>query len=405
MNQQRSNAINSNNFRNSSYVLSSGSGPQIVGSNVQSIPPPLPPRRPVSSYQGYNNYSGAGPSYLGGYGMGSSLNYRGYGGYGGYGGGLGGYGSYGGGYGSYGGGYGYSPYGSGQMGGPSGDVEDRFVQYAEESTRPAFQSIEAMVHTFSSVTMMLESTFFAMTSSFRAILSVAENMGRLRSMLGQFLSNFALIRFFKWLYLRVKYLLGLRGQDPNNESAWRQTISEVMSETASQNGPTAWPIFMFLSILVAAPYLVHKLFSSSKNTIIEANNPKDWVKYNEPIYTATALYDFVASSSEELSFKTGQKLWLAPQALHPKNLPGWWKATDSINVGLIPSTYVTVVGQLKKKIESNPISNQPMPKDIAQNPSVIEEEHQQEKPEVCDLKNEQPCNEVVKENNEDIFHQ
>ena len=84
----------------------------------------------------------------------------------------------------------------------------RFVQYAEESTRPAFQSIEAMVHTFSSVTMMLESTFFAMTSSFRAILGVAENMGKLRAMFGQVLSSFALIRFLKWLYWKTKCLIG-----------------------------------------------------------------------------------------------------------------------------------------------------------------------------------------------------
>ena len=48
--------------------------------------------------------------------MGSGLNYRGYGGYGGY-------GSYNGGYGSY----GYSPYNNNQFGGPSGDVENRFV--------------------------------------------------------------------------------------------------------------------------------------------------------------------------------------------------------------------------------------------------------------------------------------
>lgn len=65
-----------------------------------------------------------------------------------------------------------------------------------------------MVHTFSSVTMMLESTFFAMTSSFRAILGVAENMGKLRSMFRQILGSFALFRFIKWLYLKVKYTLG-----------------------------------------------------------------------------------------------------------------------------------------------------------------------------------------------------
>ena len=56
--------------------------------------------------------------------------------------------------------------------------------------------------------MMLESTFFAMTSSFRAILSVAENMGRLRTIFGQFLSSFALIRFMKWLYWKARYMIG-----------------------------------------------------------------------------------------------------------------------------------------------------------------------------------------------------
>ncbi|XP_033210857.1 probable peroxisomal membrane protein PEX13 [Belonocnema kinseyi] len=412
MNQQRSNSINSNTFRNSSNVLTSGSGPQIVGTNVQSIPPPVPPRRPNSSYTGYNNYSGIGSSYLGGgigggYGMGSSLGYRGYGGYGGYS-SLGSYGSYGGGgYGSY----GYPPYNGGQFVAPSGDVENRFVQYAEESTRPAFQSIEAMVHTFSSVTMMLESTFFAMTSSFRAILGVADNMGKLRAMFGQMLSSFALVRFLKWLYWRAKRLLGLRGHDPNDESAWEQTVSEVMSGTGTEPTPSTWPIFMFLSLLVAAPYLVHKLVSSTKNPNfqVSADNPKDWVKYNEPLYTATALYDFVASSSEELSLKTGQKLWLAPQALQPKNLPGWWKATDSINVGLIPATYVTIVGQLKKKPESNPIISEPVPEEIAQDLSATTIGIPKEKPDDCNLETDQqqkPCeNREIQEKNEEIFQQ
>ena len=123
------------------------------------------------------------------------------------------------------------------------------------------------------------------------------------------------------------------------------------------------------------------------------------MKYNEPIYTATALYDFVAASSEELSFKTGQKLWLAPQALQPKNLPGWWKATDSINVGLIPSTYVTVVGQLKKKPESNSHLNQPVPEEIIQDSCIDEKENYEGKPKECDLKIEEPCDKEIQENN------
>ncbi|XP_012257895.2 peroxisomal membrane protein PEX13 [Athalia rosae] len=339
MNQQGYSAFNNNQFRPSTdFGLSGPTLPSNYnGSNTQRNPPPVPPRvhRPVQSYQPmYGDYRM--PNYYGSYG--STMNYRGYGGYGGYGS-----------YGAYGSMPGYNSYN--QFGGPSGDAENRFVQIAEESTRPAFQSIESMVQTFSSVTMMLESTFFAMTSSFRAILSVADNVGRLRSMFGQFLNTFALIRFMKWLYWKCMYILGLRPDDPNSESLWRQTAMEVMN--GERTGPSSWPILMFLSMLFAIPYLVHKLVSNAKEIKTNANNPEEWSQLNEPIYTATATYDFKASSSDELSLRSRQKIWLAPKSLQPKDNPGWCRATDGVNVGLIPYSYVTVVGQLKKKSESN----------------------------------------------------
>lgn len=336
MNQQAQPNFNNQQFRPSNdFGMSGPSLPHnINAANYQQrIPPPLPPRpnRSIQSYQPmYGDYRSLAPSFYGGYG--SNMNYRGYGNYGSYG-GMSGFNSY------------------NQFGGPSGDVENRFVQLAEESTRPAFQSIETMVHTFSSVTMMLESTFFAMTSSFRAILSVAENVGRLRTMFGQFLNTFALIRFMKWLYWKTLYILGLRPEDPNSEILWRQTATEVMN--GERTGPSSWPILVFLSMLFAIPYLIHKLVIGAKEIKLNTNNPKEWFQQNEPMYTATATYDFNAASGEELSIRTGQKIWLAPKSLQPKDMPGWWRATDSINVGLIPSSYVTVVGQLKKKPEAN----------------------------------------------------
>lgn len=67
------------------------------------------------------------------------------------------------------------------------------------------------------------------------------------------------------------------------------------------------------------------------------------------------MYDFTALSNEELSLRTGQKIWLAPRSLQSKSIPGWWIATDNRSVGLVPANYVTIVGQLKKKseLESN----------------------------------------------------
>ena len=64
------------------------------------------------------------------------------------------------------------------------DHERRFIQYAEDSSRQTFASVESVVRAFNSLAMMLDNTFFAMTSSFRAILGVAENFGRLRTMFG-----------------------------------------------------------------------------------------------------------------------------------------------------------------------------------------------------------------------------
>lgn len=135
-----------------------------------------------------------------------------------YGGGMYGTSMYGGGggYSSYGvnpysmGGYGmggYNRFGGGGMfsGGAYGcrdpmDAETRFIQMAEESSRPAFQSIESLVMAIGNIAAMLDSTFFALTSSFRAILGVAANFGRLRGVFAKFWSTFALVRGITWLY-------------------------------------------------------------------------------------------------------------------------------------------------------------------------------------------------------------
>lgn len=124
-----------------------------------------------------------------------------------------------------GGGYGMSPYSMGgygmgsynRFGGGGGmfaggaygcrdpmDAENRFIQLAEESSRPAFQSIESLVMAIGNIAAMLDSTFFALTSSFRAILGVAANFGRLRGVFAKFWSTFALVRGITWLYKKYE---------------------------------------------------------------------------------------------------------------------------------------------------------------------------------------------------------
>lgn len=162
--------------------------------------PPVPPR-PYSNTQQSSMYSSPmgmygnsmySNSYMGGayspYGM-SPYGMNRYGMYGGGGGGM--YGS------------GMGMYGN-QMHDPM-DPENRFIQLAEESSRPAFQSIESLVMAIGNIAAMLDSTFFALTSSFRAILGVAANVGQLRGVFAQFWSTFALIRGVSWLYRKYAF--------------------------------------------------------------------------------------------------------------------------------------------------------------------------------------------------------
>lgn len=333
---ERSTIANGNQLKNASNIISST--PTSLPFNPVGIhpgnPPPLPPRQSVQNYSGYNDYRQLGSNYYGGYGYGNQ--YRGYGGYGS---------------------FGYNPYSNfssynsyGGVGGHSGDVESRFSQFAEESTRSTFRVVETVLQTFSSMTMLLESTYFALTNSFRAILSVAENIGRLRSTLGQLFSTFALIRFMKWLYRKITGTAGF--QDPNSadEELWERSLAKIGGEHA--NTSSFWSSILMFSVFFLIPYVIHKISSNIKQIQIKGKDPKEWYQCDEPVYVATVLYDFAAANNEELSIKTGQKIYLAPQSLQPKNLPGWCTATDNMNVGLIPHNYIKVVGQLKKRKEN-----------------------------------------------------
>ncbi|XP_043286459.1 probable peroxisomal membrane protein PEX13 [Venturia canescens] len=342
-NQQRPSGESFNQFRNGPSIVSGGAGTPFEATTGP--PPPLPPRI-LQHNRNYPSYNMGYGNMFNNYGYGNTWNYRNSG--------LGSYSPYG-----YGGGYspmytsGFNGSGYGnQLGGPSGDIEDRFIQFAEESSRSAFQSIESVVRTFSSISMLLESTHFAISNSFRAILSVAENIGRTRNMFSEVMSAFAFVRFFKWLYRKVTYMIGLNPDDPNTEQVWKKTAADFINR--GEPNTSTWPIVLFLSLLVAIPYLLTKFMNNIQKPTTDGEDPRQWFRYNEPVYSAVVLYDFDAVNRTEMSIRSGQKVWLAPQALQPKDLPGWSRASDNRGgVGLIPSNYIKIVGQLEKKSEES----------------------------------------------------
>lgn len=286
----------------------------------------MPPRQ-SQSYSGYSDYR----PYYGYNNYNSYANYGQYRNYGGY--------------------NSYSPYstysGYGYGGAPSGDVENRFFRNAEESTRTTFRMVETIVQTFSSLTMLLESTYFAIMNSFRAILSVAENIARLRSTVSQLFSTFALIRFIKWLYRKVMRIKGSTYDDLSNDELWKKYANP--GNDAPGFPSATWSGLLMFSIFIVIPYLIHKISNNIKDMQTKGNDPEQWNKSDEPVYTATVLYDFTAANEDELTVRANQKVWLAPQSLQPTNCNGWYKVTDHRTVGLVPANYIQIVGQLVKK--------------------------------------------------------
>lgn len=237
-------------FSSTDFGSVSQSGPSVSGPPVLTrVVPPIPPRPVQQAYRPTyssfpSSYSPYGSSIYGGY---SPYSYSGYG---------------------VGGGLGHNRYNLTDDIPPS-----HFVQQAEESSRGAFQSIESIVHAFSSVSMMMDATFSAVYNSFRAVLDVANHFSRLRVHFTKVLSAFALVRTLRYLYRRLQRLLGLR-QDSEVDDLWADSAaSSVISASGTRgagiddpraNSVKSWPIFLFLAVVLGGPYLIWKLLRSAE---------------------------------------------------------------------------------------------------------------------------------------------
>lgn len=235
----------------------------IVHTTHSSNSPPLPPR-PNSLYQQpmmSQPYGGGGWNSFGssfgngfGYGMGAAgMGFNSFGGYGGY---------------------------NRGFGGPL-DPESRFIQMAEESSRGTFHSIEQVVQTFGNIATMLDSTYFALTSAFRAILGLAANFSQMRGFLTKFFSSLTIFRTVMWMYNKLMYMLGLSKKNPSRNvdlnEAFREaevahSSSEFFQSSGQHSGGSGLSMILFLAFVFSAPYLLMKIFGSVMNTAIDKSN-------------------------------------------------------------------------------------------------------------------------------------
>lgn len=247
-------------FNSFIYVLNNYITGILHTTQQSQLSPPLPPR-PNSLFQ--TSSSSMYSPYGNNFGYGSFGNGNGFGGS--FGMGMGGYNSFN--------SFGYGGYGRPQFGGGNPlDPEMRFIQMAEESSRSTFQSIESVVSTIGNIATMLDSTYFALTSSFRAILGLAANFSHLRGFFGRFFSTFAIFRSIIWIYKKLLYMIGLSKVNPStqiNLSEAFKDAEKVQSNdffNASQQNSSGLAMVLFLTFVFTAPYLIMKLFGSLMNS-------------------------------------------------------------------------------------------------------------------------------------------
>ncbi|PVD22901.1 hypothetical protein C0Q70_16161 [Pomacea canaliculata] len=327
INHQNSSSVLGNNMSRPPDGITLPSGIGASPAVTQTTPPPLPPRpstnisRFGSSYGGYSSFGGPF-----GYSGGMYSPYSGFGGYG--------------------------PYGYNRFGSHTDISGSSFARVAEENSRPAFQSIESIVQAFTSVSMMLDSSFQAVYSSFRAVIGVADNFSRLRTQLMQIFSALAFIRTLRYFVRRLLEFLRLRPPG-EAEREWKAAVQQVASAvpagTNSDPKKSSWPIFMFFGIILGGPWLIWKLISSFSSS----SQQESWAKGEVDHYAGQALYNFSARSDEELSFSAGQHIIIAPKEQQPQ-VRGWLLASvDGQKTGLVPATYIKVLGQ-RQGVPSNP---------------------------------------------------
>lgn len=282
----------------------------------------------MGGYGGYGNYGGyGGGGYSGGYGTGYGTGYGSYGGYGAMGGGYGGYGM-----GSM------NRFGAGGMNGPNS---------IQNSTMATFQLIESMVGAFGGFAQMLESTYMATHSSFFAMMSVADQFGRLKQSLGSILGIFAILRWGRSL------LAKLTGRSvPQTSRSLGLTPSQFAKFNSAGGAtrpprPSFKPLLVFLTAVFGLPYLLGKLIRHLADQQQREQLTQGGQGAIDPsqLQFCRALYDFVPENPQvEVELKKGD-LAAVLSSSDPSGKPSqWWRVrTRDGRSGYVPATYVQII--------------------------------------------------------------
>ena len=229
--------------------------------------------------------------------------------------------------------------GFGGLGGFGSPQNGVLSQHVESSLRPAFDSIHSVVQTVSSVAVMLESTYFALFNSVRALTGVADHLGNMAAQLRSLLTSLRLFRLLKYLCRRLAYLIGLTDYAPS-ENLW-ETLRHLpppsaVAQAAGGQRPAAinWPLALFFVMSLGGPVLLWRFVSSFMPK--SAADDDKWAEGQGEHYVARAMYAYAATRNDELTVKAGEALRVAPkQEQLRRNTPDGWLLAATVEAGML----------------------------------------------------------------------
>ncbi|CAF2723506.1 unnamed protein product [Rotaria sp. Silwood2] len=297
-------------------TMNNGLMPTIENPRTQGVAPPPPPRTVQQQYGLYPPSNYLNPYSLNPYQAGNYYNnYR------------------------------FTPYGA-----QSNIPVSNFAQLAIDESRSAFSSIESIIHTFRSISLMLESTFTSVYSSFRAVTDVLDHFTRIRHEITAIYPLVLIWKFLKYLYHRLLRLLHLRQTTQGNtEETWSAIYNSLQRSTTNANEPpvgassSSLLVALFFIVSLGTPILMLKFINSIIKKKQSVNN--SWLEQQNNQAQVVALYDYVARNSDELSFTRGTTIYLAPIGLQSTSSHWFVGTIDRIHTGLIPANYVQPVRQ------------------------------------------------------------
>lgn len=205
--------------------------------------------------------------------------------------------------------------------------------------------IESLVTAFTSLAQLVESTYMATHSSFFAMVGVADQLGSVKTYLGQVLGVFSVLRLGKRI---LAWLRGKRIRTDGWANEWStgshpNSPSALSDRNPKQGRPSAKPLLLFLLSAVGLPWLMTRLV---KLLIAhQQQQQQQGIENLDPskLTFARAKWEFQAGEGWELSLARDEIVAvLERRDDEQQGGTGWWRGrTRDGRIGWFPGNYVS----------------------------------------------------------------